>query len=428
MGAQNPPTEYCPAQRMGSPSVRHHGENATMQALLVLIALTAVFGVLFVPGMRRRRLRRSGAQGLYRAADPGAGHGFVPAEQLDVRLPGPDHEFIEAVEETQRTQDWQPVARLLALTGDEWELRWQRVQSLGGAAAMELAQARALGVPDAPGARGVGRADGTGGAGGVSFQKGHGEHGVRDARWLREWRTQQPGDPGGAQVYAQFLVWQALSDPASADHRIILEEARTVCQDAARLAPDDPTPHITELFIGRHLSYRRADFEELWTTVRRHAPHHMGAHLAALPYWSEKGSGSRAEADAFAQTAAAHAPEGTLLPALPLFAVYEHLPEVNMVRGLYQSAEIEKAMEAAEYAVDQVEGDHPVRPHVLHMLLCFLVRAERYREAMEALSVVDGYIGALPWAGSADPAAHYTAYRALAVAGWEAAGGTHAHH
>ena len=30
------------------------------------------------------------------------------------------------------SQDWQPVARLLALTGDEWELRWQRVQSLGG--------------------------------------------------------------------------------------------------------------------------------------------------------------------------------------------------------------------------------------------------------------------------------------------------------
>lgn len=388
-----------------------------MEALLVLIALTAIFGVLVGPAIRRRRHRLQGAQGVSRAVDPGAGYGFVPTEQLDVRLPGPDHEFAEAVEETQRTQDWQPVARLLALTGDEWEQRWQRVQSTAGAAAMELAHARQLGAPDSP-------ADAKGASGGgISFSK---EPGLRDARWLREWRTQQPADPGGAQVYAQFLVWQAVSDPSSADHRIILEEARTVCEEAARLAPDDPTPHITELFIARHLSYRRADFEELWARLRRKAPNHMGAHMAALPYWSEKGCGSREEADAFAQTAAAHAPEGTLLPALPLFAAYEHLPEVNVVRGLYQSAEIEKAVEAAEYAVDQVEAGHPVRPHVLHLLVCFLVRAERYGEAMEALRVVDGFVGAIPWADSGDPAAQYSAYRALAVAGWEATGGDRA--
>lgn len=388
-----------------------------MEALLVMIALTAIFGVLIAPALRRRRQRMQGAAGVARAVDPTAGYGFVPPEQLDVRLPGPDHELTEALEETQRTQDWQPVARLLALTGDEWELRWQRVQSLAGAAAMEVAQARALGAPETPG---KGK-DGAGSA--VSFSK---DPGVRDARWLREWRMQQPSDPGGAEVFAQFLVWQAIADPSSADHRIILEEARTVCEETARLAPDDPVPHITELFVARRLSYRRADFEELWARLRRKAPHHMGAHLAALPYWSEKGCGSRAEADAFAQSAAADAPEGTLLPALPLFAVYEHLPEVNVVRGLYQSAEIERAVEAAEFAVDQVEGDHPVRPHVLHLLVCFLVRAERYPEAMEALRVVDGYVGAMPWADSGDPASHYAAYRALAVAGWEATGGERA--
>ncbi|HEV7629239.1 MAG TPA: hypothetical protein VGO89_22325 [Streptomyces sp.] len=397
-----------------------------MEALLVLVALTAIFGVLIAPAMRRRRQRLEGAQGFARALDAGAGYGFVPTEHLDVRLPGPDQEFVEALEETQRTQDWQPVARLLAFTGDEWELRWQRVQSMAGAAAMELAGARTLGAPDAsprPSASGDTAAGDPDAGRGVSFSK---EPGTRDARWLREWRTQQPGDAGGAEVYAQFLVFQAITDTASADHRIILEEARTVCQGAMELAPDDPTPHITELFIARHLSYRRADFEELWAALRRKAPNHMGAHLAALPYWSENGCGSRAESDAFARTAAAHAPEGTLLPALPLFSVYEHLPEVNVVRGLYQSEEIEKAVEAAEYAVDQVEADHPVRPHVLHLLVCFLVRAERYGEAMDALRVVDGYVGARPWADSGNPAGQYSAYRAQAVAGWEAAGGERA--
>ncbi|MDJ1134043.1 hypothetical protein [Streptomyces iconiensis] len=388
-----------------------------MEALLLLIALAAIFGVVAYPAMRRRRLRQDAHRGVFQAVDPTAGYGFVPSDQLDVRLPGPDRDLVEALEETQRTQDWQPVARLLAFTGDEYELRWQRVQSLAGAAAMELARAREAGALSAD--------ESAGQAGAVSFAK---KPVQQDAGWLRDWRSQQPRDHGGAQVYAQFLVFQALADPSSDDRRIILEEARNVAHDAAKLAPSDPTPYITELFIARHLGYREADFESLWSTVRRHAPHHMGAHLAALPYWSAKSAGSREQADAFARTAAGQAPDGTLLPALPLFATYTHLPEVNMVRGLYQSEDIRHAIEAAEYAVDQVEDDHPVRPHVLHLLVWFLVRAERYAEAMEALAAVDGHVGALPWVDEGDPASAYTAYRALAVAGWESSGGARAPH
>ncbi|MEW2221462.1 hypothetical protein AB0939_19570 [Streptomyces sp. NPDC006990] len=388
-----------------------------MEALLLLIALAAVFGVVVYPAMRRRRLRQDGARGLAQAVDPTAGYGFVPSDELDVRLPGPDRELVEALEEAQRTQDWQPVAHLLAFTGDEYELRWQRVQSLAGAAAMELARSREHGAA----------AGADTGTGGVSFSK-EPAAGLPDARWLREWRAQQPRDHGGAQVYAQFLVFQALAENDPDSRRIILEEARNVARDAAKLAPADPTPQLTELTLARHLGYREADFEALWGTVRRLAPDHMGAHLAALPYWSARGAGSKEQADAFARAAAAQAPAGSLLAALPLFAVYNHLPEVNMVRGLYQSEEIGNAIEAAEYAVDQVEDDHPVRPHVLHLLVWFLVRAERYGEAMEALAAVDGHVGAVPWVDEGDPAAAYTAYRALAVAGWEAAGGARTPH
>ncbi|MGK5451533.1 hypothetical protein ACSNOE_29680, partial [Streptomyces radiopugnans] len=87
-----------------------------------------------------------GSPGVRAAGDPDR-YGLVPPERLDVRLPGPDPELVEALEETQRTQDWQPVARLLALTGGDWELRWQRVQSLAGAAAVELARSRTIPAP-----------------------------------------------------------------------------------------------------------------------------------------------------------------------------------------------------------------------------------------------------------------------------------------
>ena len=385
-----------------------------MEFLLTLILVGAVVGFFVVPMTRRRKAVKDAQQGMARSNDP-HGYGFVPADELDVRLPGPDPELVDALTEVRRTQDWRPAAQLLALTSgsQDWELRWQRVQSLAGAAAMELRQARAEGAP-------VDTTPAPDAGGGVSFSKEAQPH---DARWLRQWRAEEPQDPGGAQVYAQFLVWQALADPASADHRIILEEARNVAHEAAGLSVEDPTPYVTELFIARSLSYRKADFESLWHQVTRRSRDHMGAHLAALPYWSQKWHGSREEAYGFAQSAAASAPPGSLLPALPLFAVYDHLPDANLVRSMYQSKIVEDAIEAAEFAVDSVPDEHPVRPHVLHMLLCFLVRAERYEEAMEALRVVDGYVGALPWVNSESPTGEYAAYRALAVAGFEGQGG-----
>jgi hypothetical protein len=401
-----------------------------MEALLLLIALTAIFGVVVLPAIRRRQERREFERAA-RTAEPGwggadagpgsglgPGHaglgaasatGLVPVEQLDVRLPGPDPELVAALEEAQRTQRWRPAGQLLALTEDA-ELRWQRVQSLAGAAAMELAGWRASGAS-------VGAPDEAGDEHPLLSKAGPGAASRQDAGWLRRWRTEEPNDVGGAQVYAQFLVWQAMADPGSADHRIILEEARTVCGEASRLAPDDPTPYVTELFIARGLSYRAADFASLWERTTQRGPDHMGAHLAALPYWSEKWHGSRSEADDFARQAAAGAPEGSLLPALPLFAVYDHLPEVTLSPGMYQGAVIADAIEAAQFALNQARPGHPVAPHVRHLLLCFLVRAERYAEAAEQVRAVDGYVGAIPWVDRESPAEEYSAYRTLAIAG-----------
>jgi hypothetical protein len=403
-----------------------------MEALMLLIALTAIFGVVVLPILRRRRERAEferaadaagpgdgsgdgrpgwGLDGAAGAAAHGspAATGLVPVEQLDVRLPGPDPDLVAALEEAQRTQRWRPVGQLLALTTEDAELRWQRVQSLAGAAAMELNAWRASGAPlgspdDAPDA----------GPDAGPLSKGTPR---RDAGWLRRWRAEEPNDPGGAQVYAQFLVWQAMADPGSADHRIVLEEARTVCGEAARLAPDDPVPYITELFIARGLSYRAPDFQALWEKITQRDATHMGAHLAALPYWSEKWHGSREEADAFAQRAAANAPAGSLLPALPLFAVYEHLPEITLSPSVYQGAVVSDAIEAAHFALSQARPGHPVEPHVRHLLLCFLVRAERYAEAAEQVRAIDGYVGAIPWVDRENPVSEYAAYRAMAIAG-----------
>ncbi|GAA2441664.1 hypothetical protein ACFPFX_05815 [Streptomyces mauvecolor] len=357
----------------------------TLLALCMLVAIIGRF--VFRRGGGGIQLSRPGAPD---AADPAA-YGFALQEELDVRMPGPDQDLLDVLAVVQQTQDWKPAARLLAETPKEGERRWQRVQAFAGAASLELAQR-----------------PGIGGA------------------WLRKWRSEAPKDAGAAQVHAEFLVQQAWrsSSVGQDDFRIILEEAHTVCSEAALLAPGDPVPYITELAVARGLAYPRPEFDQLWAKVMDRAPHHMGAHLAALHYHCEKWHGSRAQADEFATSAAARAPRGSLLSALPLFSVYEHVPDVVLVSDFYRTAVVSRAMEGALHAVHQARPDDPVLPQVRHLLVFFLVRAERWAESMDQFVALDGYVGALPWTVSEDPAADYTLCRALAVAGYEANGGS----
>ncbi|MEU6401562.1 hypothetical protein [Streptomyces sp. NPDC046985] len=366
-----------------------------MEILWVLTALVMLSFVLLSLTRRRRGAIEQVHPGHPDAADP-ANYGFVPQEELDVRMPGPDQDLLDVLDLVQRTQDYRAASQLLAGTGAEGELRWQRVQAFAGAAALELAR-RPGGVHETPG-----------------------------GQWLRVWRAEQPKDPGGAAVHAEFLVQQAwrTATPGTDEFRIIMEEARETCGQAALLAPGDPVPYVIELSAARGLNDTQAEFEKLWLKILDRAPHHMGAHLAALHYWCEKWHGSRKLAAAFAEAAAARAPRGSLLAALPLFAVFEHLPELNLVRGFYQSEVVIKAVHGALFAVQAARADDPVLAHVRHLLVCFLVRSERWAEAMDQLIHVDGHVGALPWVLSEDPAAEFAVYRALAVAGYEANGGS----
>ncbi|MFI6642079.1 hypothetical protein [Streptomyces sp. NPDC050504] len=362
-----------------------------MEILWFLIGMCMLVAVA-APFVRRRRSGgiRLVAPGSPDAADPDT-YGFVRQEQLDVRLPGPDQDLLDVLDVVQRSQDWRAASQLLAGTPKEGEVRWQRVQAFAGAASLELRQA-----------------PGVGGA------------------WLRKWRSEAPKDAGAAQVHAEFLVQQAWRTSAAGadDFRIILEEARAACGEAALLAPGDPVPYIVELAVARGLGYPHEEFDQLWAKVIDRAPQHMGAHLAALQYWCEKWHGSRQEADHFATTAAARAPQGSLLAALPLFAVDEHVPDVVLSPSFFSGEVVSRAVEGALFAVHSARADDPVLAHARHLLVSYLVQSERWGEAMQQFVHVDGYVGALPWTRAEDPAAAYAVARALAVAGYEANGGS----
>ncbi|MEU3077397.1 hypothetical protein [Streptomyces laurentii] len=366
-----------------------------MEILWFLIAVGMIVSVVGPFVWRRGRgagrgVIRQVAPGSPDAADPEV-YGFLRQEDQDVRLPGPDRDLLDVLDVVRKTQDWRAASQLLKGTEQEGETRWQRVQAFAGAASLELAER-----------------PGEGGG------------------WLRAWHADAPKDPGGAQVYAEFLVQQAFrtTTSGSRDFGIILEEARGACEQAAALTPGDPVPYISQLAVARGLGYSGEEFDLLWAKIIDRAPAHMGAHLAALLYWCEKWHGSRAEADRFATTAAARAPHGSLLAALPLFAVFENRPEIVVGVDFFRTAVVTKAVEGAMYAVHSARPDDPMLAHVRHLLVRFLMGAERWTEAMTLLLRVDGYVGALPWTLAEDPALEYTVHRNLVVAGFESTGGS----
>ena len=148
--------------------------------------------------------------------------------------------------------------------------------------------------------------------------------------------------------------WRALAD-GTKDFRLIMEEAREVCGQAAALAPADPVPHIIELAVARGLGCSREEFEQLWLKVLDRAPHHMGAHLAALHYWCEKWHGSREQAYAFAsggqecQASVAAIGSGTLMAVEPGKGIIAHRYADGQVRGYVALHKPEEWMRSIDF-------------------------------------------------------------------------------
>jgi hypothetical protein len=200
----------------------------------------------------------------------------------------------------------------------------------------------------------------------------------------------------------------------------LLAEALPACQEAARLAPDDPCPWIAQITIAYGLQWSHDDFRALWAQITARAPHHYGANLRALQYWCAW-RGSHELMFAFAEEAAAAAPPGSLLPALRLYAAFEYEHLANDL-AIYWRPSMTTAIDATLDAVAQVPADHYRLPTVRHLLANALFRTERYAEAVEQFYAVGGFIGSVPWSYFADPVKRFVHIRTNTFVEWEKAG------
>ncbi|CAM5401216.1 hypothetical protein GCM10010222_06040 [Streptomyces tanashiensis] len=340
---------------------------------LCVAAVALVFLVAIVRGLTRDVRTDPGAA---ETAARVAAHGLLPAERQHTERAAPLAPALAVALAAARAGDWAPAAELLDATAEarDWEGRTALCERLADLAAEE---------------------DG----------------------WLRDWEEARPADPGAALVRARgtvFLAWNVRGGQRDEDttqeqaegFRRVLARSRAEHTRAVALAPaEDPAPYVGAIWTAMGLGLPHEELRRLWHEVTDRAPHHYEAHFAALQYWCGKWCGSAEQAHAFAVRAAAGAPAGSLLTALPLIAHFEH--DTSDATDVDRTPEMYAAVDALLADVTAADPDHPRLPEARHLLAYYLWLQDRHTEAMEQFRLVDGYVGALPWRYKTDPAEEF---------------------
>lgn len=224
------------------------------------------------------------------------------------------------------------------------------------------------------------------------------------ARCTGGWPGSTPGTPSS--ICAPRWAPRAASNSTRTPPRE--EVAR-----AAALNPDDPTPYVAEIWLTLGLGYPNARMDDLWTEITARAPHHYEAHFSALQYWCAKWRGSERLATEFAERAAAAAPAGSLLTALPLIAHFEHDDSDDTAAD--NTPEMVARVEAALRDAAVADPAHPRLPEVRHLLAYYLHLQGRDAAAVEHFRLFDGHVDALPWRYRNNKAEYFCQVRDIGV-------------
>ncbi|WP_137994851.1 hypothetical protein [Streptomyces vilmorinianum] len=219
-----------------------------------------------------------------------AGHGFRPV----YHPAGHDHALRHAVQDL-RTGRWVSMARLLDETPGwaDWTRRTQVLATV--AAGTDVVQA---------------------------------------------WRTEQPDSVPATVMHTRVAVERAVRAHRSGHPRTreLWQSAWTACRDAAEQAPADPVPWICLLALAvlddrQHMEQHRVRPPApilppgpwgLLAEAEKRDPHNREAHHRMLQFlYARSSSGPLSEAVTYAQWAAASAPTGSALHALPLYVRVE---------------------------------------------------------------------------------------------------------
>jgi hypothetical protein len=208
-------------------------------------------------------------------------------------------------------------------------------------------------------------------------------------------------------------------------HRV--DRAVMACLQAAEAFPDDPTPWISLISVGRLYpsGVRRQELGRWWDELHSRDPYSMEGHLQILHYYSSRWHGTHGLMYDFARDAAGVAPPGCALPVLVQYARVEEYRYIldgakgqrDAVVGLGQHWNHDAAVSDVRrtwqrWITERPEG--PVTPWEVRDLNCLTHAAchAGTTDIADALFTLLGRrAGRTPWSYTGDPEKEFVKWR-----------------
>ncbi|MEN3535903.1 hypothetical protein AAH991_12370 [Microbispora sp. ZYX-F-249] len=190
-----------------------------------------------------------------------------------------------------------------------------------------------------------------------------------------------------------------------------MEQARQPLLTAAALAPGDPVPWEGLMWLAVGLDRPRGDKDAVWYECSRRWPTLYSGAVARLITLSPGWGGTAQEMLAFARSAAAHAPEGSPLPALVPLAHFETVAagRTPMSRGGWFSfdAQREVVSASAHWSERRLGAAHPRAVEAHNVFGAAFYLSDLRRPARGHLARTGGRFSRLPWSHLGDPGQQY---------------------
>ncbi|MER6050184.1 hypothetical protein ABT168_22515 [Streptomyces sp. NPDC001793] len=239
-------------------------------------------------------------------------------------------------------------------------------------------------------------------------------------RWLDE----EPG-PEAALIWARVAMLRALRMADAGDRRAgALERiARTACERAAKLAPEDPTPWVAQLALARLDRPRDPSPQGLLTSptgpwyllahILRLDPWHREAHHRFLSFFFARYGGSSSASWDVAAFLSQRAPASSPLRLLPLVALLEdYNPEAPLAARAWEQPQWISAATGVHRNWFPTVAAYRFTPVVdLAYLGHALFMAKLEFEAREVLTAMGPYASRMPWSAFGDPEEQLTKAR-----------------
>ncbi|MBB2948255.1 hypothetical protein FB565_008038 [Actinoplanes lutulentus] len=249
--------------------------------------------------------------------------------------------------------------------------------------------------------------------------------------WPDRWAGADPVNPDALLVRARSLIVRGRRTGGDEFHRL-LRKAVLLGDEAAVLAPDDPTPWAQRLTLMTVLGADGDTFEHGWAELTARDPWHREGHGCKLTYLCRRWRGSHERMFAFAREIAHAAPAGSPLRVLPLHAADEwalwethHGADGGTMRQALSVIHTQRedprfhaeVRAALELWFARPAYRHGLWFHDLNRLAHALHRAGQHQQARPVFAAIGAYFEDGPWSyAGGEPAFQQARRKALTAA------------